>query len=427
LQLSELRQKRSALIDQMEALSVKMIDEDRDFSEDERKEFDGWKAEQEKLGKQIKQLELIQAIKASNATVVQPNLGERKEFARPAAPKVKGHDVAVMVRSLNDARGDNYRAAQIASERYGNESVARQLANGPVDKAMGMNTGSAGGYMVAEQASSEFIELLRPAITVVNAGARIVQMPNGNMSFNKVTSGSTAYYGDENTALTASQPAIAQVKLNAKKLTALVQVSNDLLRFASPGNDQMIVDDMVQQTAVRADLAMLRGDGTSFSPRGLRYWATSGNINAINGTVNAANVEADVATKLLAKLAGSNVKLENLAAFMHPRVANYLQYLRESAGGNRVFPEMENGMLAGAKVFQTTQIPITLGGGTESEVIFANMEHVLVGEANSVLIEVSAEEKFSTDQTVVKVIAYHDLGVRHAEAVAVLSGVTWGA
>jgi HK97 family phage major capsid protein len=438
LKLSELRQKRSTILDQMEALTVKLIDENRDFNDDERKEFDGWKADDIKLESQIKSLEEIQSRKAAAATIVTPtNIGERKESAVARAPKVKGQDVATMVRSLAEARGDNYRAAQIASEKYGNEDVARQLAAGPVEKAMSASVGTAGGYMVNESASNEFIELLRPASTVYQAGARVVPMPAGNMTFGKMTAGATAGYGEEGDNATASQATLGQVKLKAKKLTVLCPVSNDLLRYASPQADQFIVNDLVASTAQRGDLAFLRGDGTADAPRGLRYWASSGNINAINGTVNAANVEADVWQKLVAKLAGSNVSLDNLACFMAPRTALYLRYLRESAGGNYVFPEMADGMLAGAKVWQTTQLPITLGGGTESEIIFANMAHVLIGETMGVRIDVSdtaayhdgsnVVAAFSKDQTVIRVIVEHDLGVRHPEAVAVLTGSTWGA
>lgn len=67
----------------------------------------------------------------------------------------------------------------------------------------------------------------------------------------------------------------------------------------------------------------------------------------------------------------------------------------------------------------------------------ADFADVIIGDALNAIVDVSSEAAyhdgtavvaaFSKDQTVVRVILANDLAVRHAEAVAVLTGVTWGA
>ena len=51
------------------------------------------------------------------------------------------------------------------------------------------------------------------------------------------------------------------MNLVARKLTAMVPVSNDLIRRSPIGVEEIVRDDLVQTIARREDLAFLRGDG----------------------------------------------------------------------------------------------------------------------------------------------------------------------
>ena len=88
----------------------------------------------------------------------------------------------------------------------------------------------------------------------------------------------------------------------------------------------------------------------------------------------------------------------------------------------------------------TTNIPITqdttgAGNDNESEVYLVDFAQVIIGESQGLLVDSSQEAAyhdgsnvqaaFSLDQTVVRAIAEHDLGLRHDKAVAMLTGVTW--
>lgn len=430
MKLSELKQQRAAILDQMEALTLKLIDEKRDFTEEEKGAYDVLDAQEKQLETQIKALETIQAKRAANAVSIATPIGgaTRSEPAQPRTPAEKGKDIADMVRALYATKGQPQLASQYARETLKNESVARVLSAG---------VGADGGYLIAEETASDFIELVRPASVVYGSGARVVPMPGGNMTLNKQTAGSSASYIDENENAPVSSPTVGQVKLRNKKLAVLTPMSNDLLRQAGPQVGSLITSDLVRATAQRTDLAFLRGDGTAGTPKGMRYWANSSNVNAMNGTVNAANVEADVSQKLFGKILLADIDLNDLVTFMNPRVWTYMRYLRESAGGNFVFPEMQDGMLGPSKVKLSTQIPVTLGGGTESEIIVANMAHVIIGESLGVRIDVqdggayydgsAVVSGFSKDQSVIRVLAEHDMGVRQDLALAVLTGVTWGA
>jgi HK97 family phage major capsid protein len=94
-------------------------------------------------------------------------------------------------------------------------------------------------------------------------------MPAGNLTIPRLAAGATAGYQGELDDISSSQETFDDLQLNAKKLTALVPVSNDLIRRAPSNIEAIVRDDMVQSLARREDLAFLLGDGSGNSPIGL--------------------------------------------------------------------------------------------------------------------------------------------------------------
>ena len=85
--------------------------------------------------------------------------------------------------------------------------------------------------------------------------------------------------------------------------------------------------------------------------------------------------------------------------------------------------------------WQTGFSPPT-GGSNESELYFADFYEVALGETSNLIIDASGSAAyhdgsnvvaaFSKDETVIRAIIEHDLGMRQDEALAVLTGVKWG-
>src|SRR5205085_5048611 len=96
------------------------------------------------------------------------------------------------------------------------------------------------------------------------AGAQEIALPpNGRIQFPKLTGGSTAYWVGEGTSITESAPATGNLDLQAKKLGVFVKLNNELLRFASPSAEGLVRFDMARAAALKADLAMLEGSGST--------------------------------------------------------------------------------------------------------------------------------------------------------------------
>lgn len=330
------------------------------------------------------------------------------------------------------AKNDPARAAQIARGMYKDEGLGVYFDG--VAKALSAGEGAAGGFIVPPAYSTEIIELLYPQSVVRAAGPGVVQMPNGTLRYPKLTGGASATYIGENAAITASQQTFGQLVLTFKKLAALVPLSNDLIRFSSPSADAVVRDDIVRQIASAENSAFLRNDGTASTPKGLRYWVDAARLVTSAGT-SLANMVTDMGA-LIQALLNANVPITRGAWFMSPRTWWSLYSVQTTTGAFVFRDEMMRGTLIGYPFFRSTQIPTTLGAGTSTEMYLVDMADVVIGEAQDLRIDASAEAAYvdssgtvvaaySQDQTIVRAITEHDIAMRRSESIAVLQTVAY--
>ncbi len=308
-----------------------------------------------------------------------------------------------------------------------------------IQKVLQAGDFEAGGFLVPPAFANEIIEFLRARSVVRAAGPRRIDMPTGSLTIRRQTGTSTSTYEGESGAgsQTSPDPTGGSLTMSSKKLKSLVPISNDLLQFSSgPTADAWVRDDMVEQMATREDKAFLRDDGSGRKPKGMRFWA--GNTKAQSATT-LAGIRTDTAD-LIGFLEDNDVPLENLYWFMSPRSRRYLAYEIVDADGRLVWQdEINAGSWQGYRLASTNNIPNNLGGGSnESEIMLASMSQVVIADVMNLTITVATEASytdpvssnqvsaFERDETLMRAITKHDLAVRHANAVSVLTGVTYG-
>ncbi|SDF69315.1 phage major capsid protein, HK97 family [Salipiger thiooxidans] len=436
--INDLRRARKAAADDMQARADALTAlEDQEGAEETalaaaQAAFDTARAAFEKADRQVKRAEEVEA---SRAAAAQPEPGAEANGGQgataPAQPKEKGLQFGAMLRTLA-AAGGNLHTARMIAEENGQSGLFAVGQN--------LSSGEAGGFLVPEDVSSEVIELLRPASVVTAMGPRIVPLPNGNLTQNRRASGASFGYGDETSDAPVTGYSYGQMKLSAKKMRGIVPISNDLMRAASTSVDRMVRDDAIADAAQIQDRYFLRGAGTEFAPKGLRYQlvgtpAAATNILVMTAGSDLQKVTSDLGRMELA-LANANVPYNGAHWIMSPRTAMYLTNLRDG-NGNLAFPEMQSGQLRRKPVHVTTEIPSNLGGGGDaSEIMLVHPMHVVIGEHMGITIAMSdqaayrdsngeLQSAFSRDETLMRMILQHDLGLRHLPAVAVLTGVTW--
>jgi HK97 family phage major capsid protein len=266
----------------------------------------------------------------------------------------------------------------------------------------------------------------------------------GNLTIPRLAGGATAAYQNELDDIAISQERFDDVNFVAKKLTAMVPVSNDLIRRSPIGVEEIVRDDLVQTIARREDLAFLRGDGTDKGPIGMRTLCLPANKISVT-TMPATPTPGDALTAILGGATAAILALQNGLSrmirptwFMHPTIARFISLARDQVGGFYWKDEIERGVWEGYPIRLTTQIPTNLvvGANTKgSEIYFCDMADFVIADTYNVVVDasdvaayndgVSMVSAFQRDQSLFRVIAEHDCNMRHLQSLAVLLTADW--
>lgn len=330
------------------------------------------------------------------------------------------------------------RAGEFISNRFGDDGVAKYFAN----KALNYSVVAEGGALIPQDFMAELIELLRANVVVRGAGPATVQMPMGNLTMPRLAGGSTALYQGELDDISVTEEQFDDLNLIAKKLTAMVPVSNDLIRRAPIGVESIVRDDLVQGIARKEDIQFLRSDGTNKGPVGFRSLVLAGNLLAIPALGATPPAGADL-NAVVAALASMKLLLVNGMSrmlkpcwFMAPTILEYIRTRRDSVGGFYYRDEIANGTLDGFPYYTSQQIPTNLGAGTGSEIYLVDMADVLIGDTMNAMVDASdvaayygtdgkVVSTFQRDQSLFRIITEHDMNMRHLQSLAVGTTVDW--
>jgi HK97 family phage major capsid protein len=328
------------------------------------------------------------------------------------------------------------KAAEFISNRFGDDVVARALNAGITGE---------GGALIPQDFMADLIELLRASTAVRGANPMEVGMPMGNLTIPRLAGGATAGYQNELDDIAISQERFDDVNFVAKKLTAMVPVSNDLIRRSPIGVEEIVRDDLVQTIARREDLAFLRGDGTDKGPIGMRHLVLPANLITV-AAMPATPAAGDQLTAILAASSAAILALQNGMSrmirptwIMSPTLVRFIALARDQVGGFYFKDEIERGMWEGYPVRTTQQIPTNLVMTTytkASEIYFVDMADFVIADTYNVVVDASdvaayndgtsMVSSFQRDQSLFRVIAEHDCNMRHLQSLVVLLTQDWG-
>lgn len=456
--LADLRKQRAVAYDAFKVLSEKETltpAELTDFTDKEKavRAFD----------ENIERVKRAQALSAETAQPVAGQDGVPAALENDRYVKERSLVVGALCRMHSIYRGDLAQAQAFASKTYGERH--------PVSRALVTSVGASGGFIVPPDYMNEVIELLRARAVVRKAGPRVIPMPRGTMTLPGQATASTASYGTEAAKIASSQQTLNAIVASFKKLTGLVPISRDLMRYADPAADAFVRDDVVKVIALRSDLAFILGDGTQSTPMGFLYFAnrwvgansgtigvwstTAASTEAVNGTDPANSTGGNFITSTyiytittvtnelggaVNRLDTANVPESRRAWFMHPRSYNYLYNAQNSLGVYVWREELSRGALLGYPVFKTTQIGTNYydaAGHTNTSFVFlVEMDEAMLLDSMSLELAVSNEgtfvdgagntvSAFQSDLVLVRAIAEHDFQMRHDQSVAVIQAVAW--
>lgn len=259
------------------------------------------------------------------------------------------------------------------------------------------------GQPVVAQDYRGFIEMLR-AKAVVRGIADSIVMPNGNLTIPRQVAGATAYWTAEGAQITSSSLNIDTINLIWKKLAAFTYATREMLQFSAFDLATKITNDLVEQTALFEDKALLTNLTTGSNqgqPMGLAgFVAGSDASNTVKSSgFDFQSISMDL-LRAVSQIEGNVVDSSNLKWIMNPRVKNFLKAVSSTLGVYPFRDELNNGKLMGYDVLCTTQLPTDVPNtlatptNTVSPIFLAAPQHLLVADAGSYQIEQTNEGSF---------------------------------
>lgn len=244
-----------------EAIMAMVRQEEREPTTEENSRIDAIVGTADKPGE-------IQALKAEKdrterfqSAVAKIIVEKEAEASKPVKVPARARSTSTLKAFKNEE--DAYASGQfIMANLFGNKKAKSWCRDHGVRATMVSYDNTSGGFLVPDVMESSIIEL-REMYGVFRQNSNSITMSDSKMIMPRLNSEVTSYYVGEGATITASDLAINQVQLDAKKLAALTAVSSELNEDSVVSVAEMIARSVAQSFAVAEDQAGFLGDGTS--------------------------------------------------------------------------------------------------------------------------------------------------------------------
>lgn len=455
LSTKALRERQGELHDNCTAL-VNLAEKDsRDLTADEKKQFDDWKAESDRITKdELPRAEWFEAEQdrlASSRTGAsgdtKPGLQSGDRRKRPSRSDSRAAAIKIpasaqfrhgKLRAYTGRHAEKkaFLAGMFFLATLGKSPKAREWCkkNG-VDVryrgAMKESANELGGFLVPDEMEQTIIDL-RATYGVFRREANVVTMAGDTKTQPTRTGGLTAYFVDEEEEIDESEKAWARVRLTARKLAVLAKYSSELAEDAIIQMGDDLTREIAYAMAKKEDECGFVGDGTS------TYGRITGVTNAVaaGSIVTAAAGNTAFETLDLADFEGCIGKVAEWAEdavdlkwyISRAGWAASMLRLLDAAGGNTA------AMLAGGvatreflgyPVVLSSVLNKTLGADTsQPKAIFGNLRKgVLLGNRRGMSIALSDQRYFETDEIGIRGTQRFDINVHDVGTASTAGGI----
>jgi HK97 family phage major capsid protein len=276
---------------------------------------------------------------------------------------------------------------------------------------------SSGGFLVPEEVRSDILTRSLE-VSIVRGQAQVVPMPSGRLKWpandfttevGEVYGGIYATWVPEGEEITKTEGKFAMLELDANKLAARAEVPNELLRSA-PAFAAWLTRNMPLAVGHGGDLAYIKGNGVGQPLGGLHadnpaLITVSKESGQSADTITWINVLAMVSRMLPENLANAewDITLDALTEVM-------TMALPVGTGGSSVWAatarEGKPEVLFGRPIRWTRKTPGVLGD--KGDISLVDWSTYVIGDTQSMALESSSHEQFSSDKTVFRAIERGD-------------------
>jgi HK97 family phage major capsid protein len=296
-------------------------------------------------------------------------------------------------------------------------AAKRTQSNGALERRDLFTTTT--GAPVPTQTASTVYEYLVTGSGVLRSNVDILSTPNGDTyRLPKFTAYSTGTAVGQGSAIPESDPTLAMVEFGAFKYAAISEWSRELEFDANVNLSTYLGRNLGIAISEAYSPALVNGAGTA-GPEGV--------LNAANGTVTGGTAVAGVPTvnNIIDLVYTLEAPYQERASFlMHPTTLSTISKIVDTTGRSILMPSFSADMpstILGRPVFTDPNMPTT--GTTNASIFFGDLSrYMTVRFAGPLRVEVSYDEKFSSDLVVARAVQRIDSRIVDNKAGAIFVG-----
>lgn len=271
-----------------------------------------------------------------------------------------------------------------------------------------LNTSDDSAMVAEDYRGGDFIDVLRNASSVMQAGATMLTGLVGDVKIPRKTAASTAgWISTEGGAASESEPTFGQVTMAPKTLGAFTDITRLMMMQSSLDIEALVRNDLSTGLALAIDNGALQGSGSSGQPTGIK------NTSGINNPTDfaAANPTFAEVVAMETAVAEDNALMGNLAYILPASMYGALKTTAKDAGSGQ-FVVAPDGSLNGYKAIVSNQV-------TAGDLYFGNFSDLLVGMYGG--LDITVDPYTASTSGTVRIVALQtvDVAVRHAVSFAV--------
>ena len=310
-------------------------------------------------------------------------------------------------RRAQEAAAFEFECSRSAAEQYGRTSQGIMLpAEVMQNWKRDLNSSDESALFTDDFRGGDFIDVLRNASSVMQAGATMLGGLSGDVKIPKKTAAAVAaWIATEGGAASESEMTVGQVSLTPKTLGAFTDVTRQLLIQSSLDVENLIRNDLTSALALAIDLAALEGDGTGGAPTGI---LNQSGVNTVTAFAAANPTFAEV-VGLETAIAEDNALMGNLAYILPASMNGALKTTVVDAGSGRFVSE--GGQMNGYNAIVSNQ-------ATAGNLYFGNFSDCLIGMFGGLDLIVDPYTASTTGTIRVVALQSVDVAVRNAVSFA---------
>jgi HK97 family phage major capsid protein/HK97 family phage prohead protease len=306
-------------------------------------------------------------------------------------------------RAARESAAFEIEASDAAAAKLGRQSRGITIPQDVLRRDLSVGTASAGGNLVATDLDAgSFIDLLRNASALDQAGATVLTGLVGNVAIPRQSGAATAYWVAESGAPTESQQTVDQVSLTPRTVAAFTDYSRRLMLQSSIDVENMVRNDLARVLALKIDVAGLYGTGNSSEPLGLKLTTGVGTEDFAADTPTFAEVVA-----LESDVAGANALTGSPVYLMNAAMRGALKTKTKDTGSGLFV--MEGDLVNGYQGILSNQV-------ASNDLWFGNFADLIIGYFSG--LDLMVDPYTHSTSGTVRVVAMQDcdIAVRHPES-----------